>query len=440
MNENITILKDAYIYGYPIVGMYELLYSQVLSPETKITDFHEFAHTASVASPKTSFVPAPNNDTTYSRAWLDLREEPVVLETPDTNDRYYSIQLLDLFSETITNIGRRKNGTHSQKFVVAGPNQSPVLTENIPVIHCNTTFALAFLRVLITGEQELETVKVIQQGFHIIPLSKYQNKNYTKLPQDNSLPECNTKTYTDFFVTLNKVLELTPMLPEDKDILTLLSSAGIGPNSNHQILSQIPSSDIENACETALSQIQEGGLSFGDDVNHWRVARNKIGNYGTDYLQRSVVWHKGALANQPEESLYPSTFLDSDGNTLDGNNSYRLHFSTESIPPVSQFWSLTMYRFSDAFLVENEINRYSIGDRTKGLIYDKDGSLTIYIQSGCPETLEAKANWLPAPKDKFYMTLRLYGASSSAINGIWKPPSVEKINKVHPQAGALVTN
>lgn len=61
MNENITILKDAYIYGYHIVGMYELLYSQVLSPETKTTDFHELADTASVASPKTFLIPAPKD-------------------------------------------------------------------------------------------------------------------------------------------------------------------------------------------------------------------------------------------------------------------------------------------------------------------------------------------------------------------------------------------
>jgi hypothetical protein len=81
------VATQAYIYGYPIVGMYELLYNQVLNPETHTARFNEFTHTSSLATAKTSFIPAPNNDTVYSRAWLDLHREPAVLEVPDTKGR-----------------------------------------------------------------------------------------------------------------------------------------------------------------------------------------------------------------------------------------------------------------------------------------------------------------------------------------------------------------
>lgn len=419
-------IKDVYIYGYPILGMYELLHTQVLNPAARTTGFNEFSHTAAVASPKTTWVPAPNNDTTYSRAWLDVRKEPVIIETPDTNDRYYTIQLLDLFSETIINVGRRLNGTLAQIFAITGPDWKGKLPEGITEIKSKTVFTLAFLRVLIHNEQDLEEVKRIQNGFKICYLGEYLHKPEKVENDPGDLPEYNIENEYMFFETLQKVLTLTPTMKEDKTILKKCRELGIGEQLEKEKLEAIPEKLMKEACDEARKVIDECGMQFGEACNGWRIARKGIGNYGTDYLQRSVVWFKGALANQPEESLYPSTFQDGTGELLDGLNEYRLSFTKEELPPVSQFWSLTMYRFSDAFLVDNEINRYSIGDRTKGIVYDEDGGLTIYIRHMCPQEKEKKANWLPAPKEKFYLTLRLYGPSEDAIQGRWLPPAMIK--------------
>ncbi|MCI9976082.1 DUF1254 domain-containing protein [Clostridioides difficile] len=410
-------VKNAYIYGYPIVGMYELLYTQIINPKTKTTSFNEFAHTATVASPKTSFIPAPNNDTTYSRAWLDLREQPAVIEVPDTNHRYYSIQLLDLFTETITNIGRRLTGTKSNKFTVIGPDWNGDLPKDTNVIKSDTPFALAFLRVLINDKNDVQEVKDIQNKFRIHRLSEMSNKTHHDDHDTKDLPIYKNSNYHEFFETLNSILLLIPTLKTRTDIL-----------SSKQ-LKEVPDDILNEACNSAKKLINEGGLAFGESHNFWRVARKGIGNYGEDYLQRSVVWHKGALANQPEESLYPSTFQDSTGQFLDGNFDYEIKFNKNELPPVSQFWSLTMYLFKNAFLVDNEIDRYSIGDRTKGLFYDEDGSLTIYIQNKSPKDKNKISNWLPSPKDKFYMTLRLYGPSEDAILGKWLPPVVTRVNQ-----------
>lgn len=410
-------VKNAYIYGYPIVGMYELLYTQIINPKTKTTNFNEFAHTATVASPKTSFIPAPNNDTTYSRAWLDLREQPAVIEVPDTNDRYYSIQLLDLFTETITNIGRRLTGTKSNKFIVIGPDWNGDLPNDTNLIKSDTPFALAFLRILINDKNDVQDVKDIQNKFKIHKLSEMSNKTHHDNHDAKDLPIYKNLNYHEFFETLNSILLLIPTLKTRTNIL-----------SSKQ-LKEITDDILNEACNSAKKLINEGGLSFGESHNFWRVARKGIGNYGEDYLQRSVVWHKGALANQPEESLYPSTFQDSTGQFLDGNFDYEIKFNKNELPPVSQFWSLTMYLFKNAFLVDNEIDRYSIGDRTKGLFYNEDGSLTIYIQNKSPKDKNKISNWLPSPKDKFYMTLRLYGPSEDAILGKWLPPVVTRVNQ-----------
>lgn len=420
------ITKDAYTYGYPILGMYDLLYKQVLDPSTKTTKMNEFLHVAVVSTPKTTFVPAPNNDTTYSRAWLDLRHGPVILETPNTHGRYFTIQLCDLFSDTIDNLGKRLYGTEQHRFAIIGPNWKGELEEGLIPIHCNTTIALAFLRVLINGENDLEEVKKIQSQFLAIPYDAYlRGETYEVTGED--LPECKWDTPLGFFETLNKVLALTPMLERDKPILEEMKEMGIGPNLDLKGIKELPVHELKKDCDEALAKIDKEGLTFGENVNFWRIARKDMGVFGTNYMQRSVVWFKGALANVPEESLYPSTFQDNTGEFLNGVNKYILHFEKGKLPPVSQFWSLTMYRFKDGMLTENEINRYSIGDRTKGLILDEDGGLTIVIQHEAPMNAKDKANWLPSPNEPFYMTLRLYGPSQEAVEGIWAPPAVERV-------------
>ncbi|MEG0276068.1 MAG: DUF1254 domain-containing protein [Coprobacillus sp.] len=395
-------IKQAFIYGYPIVGMYELLSEQVLEKQLNI---NEFTHTAGLSTPETTFVPAPNNDTTYSRAWLDLRGAPVVIEVPDTFDRFYSIQLLDMFSETIENVGKRTTGTRKQRFVIVGPLWKGDIPEGTHIVYSQTVFVLAFLRILIQNQEDIKNVEILQKQIAIIPMSKQSL---------DTLPVYRNNNYKEFFETLQAILRLTPTLPQEQEIV-------------QDILSMSLDHIDDKECDEVLKLIDESGKEFGEEVNYWRIAREGIGNYGNDYFQRAVVWYKGALANQPEESLYPSTFQDSEGNLLDGHNCYRLTFSNGDMPPVSQFWSLTMYIFENGFLSQNEINRYSIGDRTANIHYEKDGSLILYIQNQKPTHEYELSNWLPAPLGKFYMTLRLYGPSQDAVIGNWAPPAVIKV-------------
>lgn len=404
-------IEKCYLYGYPIVGMYKLLTDQVLGTGEG-SGFHCFAHMAKLSTPETSFIPAPNNDTTYSRAWLDLTGSPVVIEAPDTDDRYYSIQFLDMYSETITNVGRRTTGTKAKRFIIIGPEYNDLLPEDDMVIRSSTPFALAFLRILIRDRQDLDNVKQLQQKFTISYLTRQGDSRKT----ENTLPPCCIRDDKEFFATLSRILSMLP-LPEDQ--LNYFVQA--------KEFSSMSPEELSPECDKTRKLMEEEGKNFGEAVNNWRIAAKGVGTYGADYLQRAVVWHKGALANCPEESLYPSTFQDGSGELLDGRSQYTLTFPAEGLPPVSQFWSLTMYRFRDAFLAANSIDRYSVGDRTRNLYYAPDGSLTIYISHKEPASPEEKANWLPAPPEGFYMTLRMYGPDPSAAEGSWAPPAVMKI-------------
>ena len=134
----------------------------------------------------------------------------------------------------------------------------------------------------------------------------------------------------------------------------------------------------------------------------------------TDYLTRDVAAAKGLYGNDLEEAWYGG--YDGVGSQAGGHT-----FPAGKLPPAKFFWSLTLYTLPDRFLYANEINRYSIGDRTKDLHYGEDGSLTLYV-SHAPPSAEMRANWLPAPEGRYVVVARIYGPSPAAMNGQWKLP------------------
>jgi hypothetical protein len=127
-------------------------------------------------------------------------------------------------------------------------------------------------------------------------------------------------------------------------------------------------------------------------------------------------------ANLPEDAIYPRATVDADGEPLLGTNRYVIQFPKGQLPPVGAFWSITMYN-AKQFFVPNPINRYAIGDRDD-LKSSDDGSVTIYIQHESPGA-DKESNWLPAPKERFNLVMRLYRPKEEVIDGTWKIPFVK---------------
>ncbi len=114
------------------------------------------------------------------------------------------------------------------------------------------------------------------------------------------------------------------------------------------------------------------------------------------------------------------------GNKYSGENKYVIHFNKGQLPPVRGFWSLTMYD-NDYFFVHNPINRQSISAR-ENLKANPDGSVDLYIQNENPGP-DKESNWLPAPKDKFILMMRLYWPKDkppSILDGSWVPPRAKE--------------
>ena len=144
------------------------------------------------------------------------------------------------------------------------------------------------------------------------------------------------------------------------------------------------------------------------------------------YIQRALAARAGLWGNHGYEAAYAMIYEDADGQPLSGEHAYRLRFDT--LPPVGAFWSVTMYDIPDFFLVDNAIDRYSIGDRTPGLVHAPDGSLTIAIQRDAPEDPAARANWLPAPDGPFRPILRLYEPGEAVLDGSYALPAITRLD------------
>jgi hypothetical protein len=148
-----------------------------------------------------------------------------------------------------------------------------------------------------------------------------------------------------------------------------------------------------------------------------------MGVYGNYYLKRAIITQLGLGANLPEDALYPINLADDTGKPLDGANRYVLHFESSAIPPVSAFWSVTLYD-AEGYQVPNSLNRFAVSSWMP-FKYDPDGSLDLYFQNESPGA-DKEANWLPAPKGPFNLTMRLYAPKSDALTGKWNPPPVTK--------------
>ncbi|AGB24077.1 hypothetical protein Mycsm_03806 [Mycobacterium sp. JS623] len=432
-----AIAKDAYIYGYPMVDNYRVMYSYFVNkddPEYK-GGWNEIHSAARVYTPKDTAVQTPNSDTPYSALGADLRAEPLVLTVPPIEqDRYYSLQFIDLYTYNMAYVGSRTTGNSGGKYLLAGPNWKGVKPDGINgVIQSDTELALVIYRTQLFGPSDIDQVKKIQAGYQVQPLSAYLNQPAPPPPPPIDfappLTRDQEKTSPQFFEILDFALRFAPTLPSEKDLRARFETIGIGPEGNFNADKLTPEmrSAIEGGMADAWAEL--------DNLKKTKIDTGEVGSaqfFGTaedlkgNYLYRMAGAIFGIYGNTAAEALYPGLVHDSTGAPLTGDNNYTVKFAPGQLPPVNAFWSLTMYELPQSLLVDNPMNRYLINSpMLPSLLRDPDGGYTFYIQNQSPG-IDKEANWLPAPTGPFQMVLRLYWPKPDALNGTWKAPQAVK--------------
>ena len=159
-------------------------------------------------------------------------------------------------------------------------------------------------------------------------------------------------------------------------------------------------------------------------ANYWSMNTDTMGVYGNYYLKRAMVTQIGLGANLPEDAIYPLNLGDSEGKPLDGASGYTIHFDQDQIPPAQAFWSITLYD-PEGFQVANWLNCFAVSSWMP-FKFNPDGSLDLYFQNTSPGS-DKEANWLPAPKGPYNLTMRLYAPKPEALTGKWNPPPVTMV-------------
>jgi hypothetical protein len=423
-----TIGVQAYLYGYPSVELYRVRYNAVFNPANKNrTPLNRFRHRRELLGPAAVTVVAPNNDTLYSSAWLDLSQEPIVLDVPDTAGRYYVMQFMDFHTNNFAYVGKRTTGTAAGTYAVAGPHWNGTLPPGVQRIDSPTNDVWLLGRTLVDGEDDLPAVHALQDRYRLTPLGAWLGRKSADAPAAIApLPAYDVSEPLKFFEFLNLTLHRNPPPAREAALTSLFGRIGVGPDKTFRIDALDPpfARGLRRAVETG-GRLIDALPSGRPEANGWLAFCPHTGTFGDDYRYRAYIAKHALAANNPEEAYNFSTLRDDRQQLLHGSRNYVLRFEKDGLPPVDAFWSITMYHHPGVFLVENPIRRYALGNRSQ-LRYGADRSLEIYIQHGSPGA-DQESNWLPAPDGAFELVLRCYLPHKTLAAGIWLPPAVRTI-------------
>jgi len=386
---------------------------------------NQFTHANQLIDHNFKAVPRPNNDTYYSSAWLDLSQEPMILSIPEMGDRYYIFQMIDAYSNNFKYIGSRNRGGNNQKLALCHKGWSGKLPSDIERIDAPTPIVFLLGRTLVDGVEDSPNVIALQDQMTLVPYSKYGTKYIA--PKGKIVEHKNYKGDLAFFEELGDIITKNQPLDHDISLLQSFDQIGLSPvfGFDASKLDESTKKGLIRAIKDGENIVKEYAETLGVKMHGWVLTPAEDNLFGTDYLYRATIAYAWLYLNDASDAYYPTAYLDEHDNSLDGSKGkYVLHFKKDKLPPANAFWSATMYKYSDNLLAENPIGRYSIGDRTQGLKYNKDGSLTIYIQHKSPGK-NKESNWLPAPKEQFVIGMRLYNPDVKVKTGEWCPPQIK---------------
>ena len=403
--------RDAWLFGLPLIEM----------AQTRARAFangarpNQLRHVRNLATHLSRGVTTPNNDTLYSSAWLDLSQGPVAVTLPKTGRRYFSLALMDMYTNNFAVLGTRTTGEGGRTFDVAGPTASA----DAAAIRAPTPWVWLLARTLVDGEADLKAARAVQDQISV--------SGPERPPLSAPFAQRNAP-WGAYLGSVHALMNENPPRATDTRLLGAVAPLGLGPDGTFDAarFSAAEAADIEAGVQDAQGMLRTRGQ--GRTVQGWTYPRGNLGDFGQDYLFRAQVALGGLAALPPAEAMYMRAVDERESGALDSGRTWRLGFKADALPPVDAFWSISMYEITEAgqlFFFDNPINRYSIGDRTPGLKRGADGALDIWMSQQDPGG-ERSANWLPTPKGRpFAITFRAYLPRPAMIEGSFLLPPLQ---------------
>lgn len=411
--------REAFVYALPMVEI-AAIRARMMAGGTKPG---QFAARLSLATPQTRAVTTPNNDTINAQAFIDLSHGEARLTLPPLGGRYASLALMDMFSNNFAVLGTRTTGGDGGNFRLVGP--AAPAPDN--AIRAPTPWVWAVARVLVAGPEDLAAARVVLAGFTI-----------ASPPAGSPAPGASRDApWTAYLKAVSELLRENPPPATDRAILERMAPLGLGSAgfdparfdaaASSEIAAGIDEARAAVRSPMLASKIERGKIERGKIERGWAYQPANIGVFRQDYETRARVALGGLAALPQVEAMYLAALNPDGRRRFTGDGVWRLTFAKDLTPPVDAFWSLTLYEATPAgqfFLTRNPIDRYSVGDRTRGLARNPDGSLDLWISRTDPGGVRS-ANWLPAPATgPFAMILRAYLPKPAMQSHAYVPPPI----------------
>ncbi|WP_082102625.1 DUF1254 domain-containing protein [Sphingomonas sp. Ag1] len=404
--------RDAWLYGLVLIEMAGSR-AETLGSVAPNRIFHARALT----TPETQRVTTPNNDTLYSRSWINLNAGPVRVTLPRTGKRYLSVAFMDMYSNNFALLGTRTTGGDGGTFTLVGPNAA---TTDPLAIRAPTPWVWMLSRLLVDGDADLAAANAIHGQLKLdAPAAPAPAKFATR-----------AAPWNEYFDSVQRLIVENPPPVTDDLLFERIAPLGLGPKGgfNPNRFSADQRREIEAGIAAARTSLKSTRRQ-GQVIDGWVFPKLTLGDFGQDYFYRAQVSLGGLAALPRAEAMYMRPLSERGTVTFDSSENWKLTLPADRLPPVDAFWSMTMYRATNDgqyFFFDNPINRYAIGNRTAGLRKDADGGLTIWMSRNDPGA-ERRANWLPLPSEgPFAPVFRAYMPKPEFVDGDYHLPAMTR--------------
>ena len=366
--------------------------------------------------------PNPNLDVAYSEAWIAVDNNScTVVTVPQIKDRYFTVQVLSGWGETLANINERVyprkpygdfalclNGSNA-------PTPEGAIRVDLPVKYSRILTRIAL-------GSDVDGAVALQHQFRLKTTGSPALPSIPKTPIFGLENFPGVEAFDAAAVALDSEPDRNPGLQDMDALVRRVAAAAKTPSERQR---------IDHVVRTkALADIAKAGEIIGHGTVQSGWARpGVVGEYGIDYVTRTLVNYRGIWANIKPEVLYYRGSKDSTGAELNGDNVYTLTFPKDALPSrfANYFWSVIAVDSARFRVLPNALNKYLINDAS-GLTYGEDGSLTLYFAAEKPSNAP-QGNWLPTPRgSKYRLTFRYYGPIDAVANGTYFPPALERVH------------
>lgn len=365
--------------------------------------------------------PNPNLDVAYSEAWVALDEDSCLLvRVPKIEGRYYTVEFLNGWGETLANINEREYPDHPDGLfaicLAGGRAATPPGARRLELPE-RVTRVLA--RVELGANWDDAVGLQHQVTFELLGSPAEPAVPRTVMFEMDALP--GVEAFESAELALDSYPDTNPGMDRVQAATRAIAAAIKDPAERERIDGVIK--------QKALREFAAASPNIGHGTvrNNW--ARPACcGHFGDDWLTRTLVNFAGIWANTFDEVIYYKGNLDRGGRQINADSAYSLTFPADDLPQkyARYFWSIIAVDTQHMRVLPNPLDKFLL-NKESGLEYGDDGSLTLWFgpekPSGTPES-----NWLPTLGGKDYrFTLRFYGPLGGVVDGSYFPPPVERL-------------